>query len=45
MSKFASVILFCMIGSTINAPSWYWVAVASYLILCIGDDRHNKFCH
>ena len=42
MSKFASIVLFCMIGSTINAPTSYWIAVVSYFILCIGDNHFTK---
>lgn len=42
MSKFASVVLFGMIGSIINAPDWYTTLVLAYFILCIGDDHFTK---
>lgn len=42
MSRAASVVMFCMIGRLINAPSYYWICVVSYYILCKVDDHYNK---
>lgn len=42
MSRAASVVMFCMIGKLINAPSYYWICVVCYFILCVNDNHHNK---
>lgn len=42
MSRAASVVVFCMIGTIINAPLHYWILIASYFILCVHDNHFNN---
>ena len=42
MFKFASVVMFCVVGTIVDAPIYYWIAVASYFILYIRDNFFNK---